>query len=181
MKEVYPIEIRQGYAEDDMCVMMLYEPTSHRNVPVIIGLHEAEMLMIVLQGEKTERPLTHELVCSMMDAFDLSLTEVTIDRLEDGVYYASLHVTDGFNEKVIDARSSDAIVLALRKEAPIKMADSVLDESGFPAGNIDLDGLEEQEPSLEELEAQLRRCEEAEDYEKAAELMEKIRKTSQKS
>lgn len=176
MKEVYPIEIRQGFAEDDMCVMMLYEPISHRNVPVIIGRHEAEMLLIVLQGQRTERPLTHELLCSLMDAYDLSLTEVTIDRLEDGVYYVSLHVTDGFSNKTIDARSSDAIVMALCREAPVRIAESVLDESGFPADNLHLDDLEERESTLEELEAQLRRCEEEEDYEKAAELMEQIRR-----
>ena len=173
MKRVYPNEIRQGYSEDDMCVMLLYEPQDNLYVPIIIGRHEAEAIVIALEEQPTQRPLTHELFSSLLFAFGLTLNEVTIDRLEEGVFHATLHVTDGVTRKRIDARASDAIVIAIREMAPISMADAVVKEAGFAANEED--EATEKEPTLEELEAQLRRCEESEDYERAAEIMEKIK------
>ena len=174
MKEVYPLEIRQGYADDDMCVMMLYEPTGNRKVPILIGRTEAEALVIAIEGHATGRPLTHELISNIFRTFNLELTEVSIDRIEEGIFYASLHLDDIIGCKHIDARASDAVIMAIRESVPIKMAESVLQEAGFPAGNDDSNG--QREPTLEELEAQLRRYEATEDYEHAAEIMEKINK-----
>ena len=175
MKEVYPFEIRGGYADDDMSVMMLYEPHSHRNVPIIIGRPEAEAILIALEAMETERPLPHQLISNILHEYDLTLQEVSIDRLVDGVFYATLHLTDGFSVKKIDARASDAVAMALREGVSIMIQESVLEEAGFPARNLDAEDMGGHEPTLEELEAQLRRCEAQEDYEQAAEIMKKIK------
>lgn len=174
MKEVYPVEIRGGYVEDDMCVAMLYEPMTHRKVPIIVGKCEAEAIVLALEGTPTERPLTHELLSSILHTYDLTLQQVTIDRLFDGVFYATLHLDDGFSVKKIDSRASDAIVMAIREEVAVMMDESVINEAGFPAGNLEAEDMGRHEPTIEELEAQLRRCEANEDYEQAAILLEKI-------
>ena len=108
-----------------------------------------------------------------MEAFGLSLKQVTIDRVVEGVFYATLHLTDGFNEKEIDSRTTDAVTLALHCGAPILMDEKVLEETGVrteKAGGRTEGAGEE----VEELEKELRRCEEEENYERAAEIQKKI-------
>ena len=87
-------------------------------------------------------------------------------------------VSDGFNDKEIDARASDAVVLALHLSVDIEMAQTVLDETGFTPQNndIELGATLSQGESIEELEEELRICEEKEDYERAEEIMKKIEK-----
>lgn len=176
-REVYPIEIMEGFTADNMHVMMMYDPKGNRNVPIIIGPHEADMVLIELdqRAEEVKRPMTHQLIGSLMDNFQLRLTQVTIDKFVEGIFYATIYVTDGFGTKRIDARASDAIVLALSKKIPIMMSDSVVEEVGFEVSEdyFNADAAES-EGSLEELEEQLRKCEENEEYEKAAAIMEKI-------
>lgn len=176
-REVYPIEIEQGFTEENMFVMMMYDPKESRNVPIIIGPHEAEMILIERdqQGDKVKRPLTHQLICSMMEHFSLSLEKVTIDSFLEGIFYATLFVSDGFNTKKIDSRASDAIVLALHNEVPILMSDKIIEEVGFEinAEYIGADDLS-QDASLDELEQLLHECEANEEYEKAAAIMERI-------
>ena len=173
MKEVYPIEIRQGVTEDGMCIVVLYEPLTDRKVPLIIGYAEAQAISIAREAVPTDRPLTHELMARVLDAYSLEIEEVTIDKLEDGIFYAGLHVTDGITRKRIDARPTDALVLALRAQAPIRIADKVLEEAGTATMEDDMP--EEHEPTSEELEAELKACEAAEDYERAAQIMEIIK------
>ncbi len=150
-------------------ILMLLEPESQRQIPIIIGAHEAQGILLAKETVRTRRPMTHELMAKMMEAYGLGLTQVTIDRVLDGVFYATLHITDGFNSKAIDSRTTDAITLALLTDAPIMVDDNVLEETGVAA--------EEQPsptPTLEALEAELHRCEEAEDYERAAEIQKRI-------
>ncbi|MCR5065466.1 MAG: bifunctional nuclease family protein [Bacteroidales bacterium] len=176
-KKVYPTEILQGFTETSMFVMMLYEPMGSRKVPIMIGRHEAEMLMIEQGNQQPKRPMTHQLIVSIMDSFALTLKLVRIDRFEEGIFYASLIVSDGFNTHAIDARASDAVLLALHQSVDIEMAETVLNDTSFEVQNDDIDisstlpGSE----SIEELEEELRRCEENEEYERAAEIMELIK------
>lgn len=157
--------------------MMLYEPMGSRKVPIMIGRHEAEMLMIEQGNQLPKRPMTHQLIVSIMDSFALTLKLVRIDRFEEGIFYASLIVSDGFNTHAIDARASDAVLLALHQSVDIEMAETVLNDTSFEVQNDDIDisstlpGSE----SIEELEEELRRCEENEEYERAAEIMELIK------
>ncbi|MCQ2300199.1 MAG: bifunctional nuclease family protein [Bacteroidales bacterium] len=174
--EVYPLEIQQGFTQDGVCVLMLYEPIESKRIPVMIGQHEAEMILLEKEGAKSRRPMTHELISSLFDSFNLALTEVSIDRFEEGIFYATLYVNDGFITKKIDCRASDAIVLALREEVAIKMDNKVIEETGFQTDNESELEIEEEETSIETLEALLHEHEENEEYEKAAELAELIEK-----
>jgi hypothetical protein len=160
-----------------MFVLMLYEPESRRKVPVMIGSHEAEMLLLELSGKQALRPMTHQLITSIMEQFALTLKLVRIERFEEGIFYATLDISDGFNIQHIDARASDAILLAMRQGADIEMAQNVLDDTGFtPKEKRPEEGNGNAFSSVEELEKQLCQCEENEDYERAAEIMEKIKR-----
>lgn len=177
-KKVYPTEIIQGFTETSMFVMMLYEPMGNRKVPVMIGRHEAEMIMIEQGSQSPKRPMTHQLIINIMDNFALTLKMVRIDRFEEGIFYASLIVSDGFNTHAIDARASDAVLLALHQSVDIEMAESVLNDTGFvvKSDEIDISSSLPGSETIEELEEELRLCEENEEYERAAEVMERIKK-----
>ena len=179
-REVYPVEVLQGFTETSMFVLMLYDPIGNRKVPVMIGEHEAEMIIMEQEGQQSRRPMTYQLIVSVLDAFALTLEMVHIDRFEEGIFYATLFVSDGFNTKKIDARASDAVVLALRLRVNILMNEQVLHDTGFTPQNdeINIDQTLHATESLEELQAQLQQCEENEDYEQAAEIMKKIKKIS---
>ena len=165
MKRVHPVTIQSGASQTGNYLLMLLEPESGVEVPVIIGQHEAQGILLAKENVKIRRPLPHEVLLHIMEAYGLTLKEVTIDRVVEGIFYATLHLTDGFNEKHIDCRTSDAITLALHSDAPIMMEESVLEETG----------VKRQETSdLAQLEEELRRCEENEDYERAAEIQKQI-------
>lgn len=169
MKQVVPISIQSGMSQSGSYILMLLEPESHRQIPIIIGAHEAQGILLAKETVRTRRPMTHELMAKMMEAYGLGLTQVTIDRVLDGVFYATLHITDGFNTKQLDSRTTDAITLALLTDTPIFVDDNVLEETGVIADNTP-----SPTSTLEALEAELRRCEEAEDYERAAEIQKQI-------
>lgn len=172
MKQVFPTTIQSGAAQTGNYILTLFEPEGGIQVPIIIGQSEAQSILLAKEAATIRRPLTHQLVLHIMEAFGLSLKEVTIDRVVEGVFYATLHLTDGFNEKQIDSRTTDAVTLALHSDAPILMDEKVLEETG-----VKVDGERtkaKSEKTLEELEEELRRCEESEDYERAAEIQKEI-------
>ena len=181
-KKVYPTEVLQGFTDTAMFVLMLYDPMGNRKVPVMIGEHEAEMIILEQGARQARRPMTYQLIISIMDTFALTLKLVRIDRFEEGIFYATLVVSDGFNEKEIDARASDAVVLALHQSVDIEMAEQVLQETGFTPkhDDIDINAAMHDNETLEELEEELHRCEDEEDYERAAEIMQKINKMKNK-
>lgn len=177
--KVYPTEVLRGFTDSTMFVLMLYDPLGEKKVPVMIGDHEAEMIILEQEQRQARRPMTYQLILSIMEAFGLSLKKVRIDRFEEGIFYATLVVSDGFNDKEIDARASDAVVLALRQSVDIEMSETVLEDTGFTPQNTDLNlNIDEEEDNefdtLEFLENELHECEENEDYERAAEIMKKI-------
>ncbi len=161
-----------------MFVLMLYDPMGNRKVPVMIGEHEAEMIILEQERRQARRPMTYELILSILDAFALTLKLVRIDRFDEGIFYATLVVSDGFNEKNIDARASDAVVLALHQSVDIEMAEQVVQDTSFtPQDNdIELGTTLSSSETIEDLEEELRQCEENEDYEQAEEIMKKIDK-----
>ena len=108
-------------------IVLLREVEGDRYLPIWIGATEATAIAYVQQGVVPPRPLTHDLLKDVIDALDRSLTEVRITRLEDGVFFAELHLSEGV---VVSARPSDAIALALRMSSPIEVDDAVLDEAG---------------------------------------------------
>lgn len=174
MKQVYPTTIQSGLSQSGSYLLMLHEPISNTQVPIVIGQYEAQSILIAKNAVPARRPLTHHLLTTILDTYGLSLTEVTIDRVLDGIFYSTLHLTDGFNPKTFDSRTTDAITLALLCNAPIMMDENVLNETAVQMPQPD--GENSTPSTLEELETELRRCEEAEEYERAAEIQQQIDK-----
>lgn len=157
-------------------ILMLCEPESGMQVPIFIGAHEAQGILLAKEEVKTRRPMTHELMMSVMNEYGLTLKEVSIDRVSEGIFYATLHMSDGFNSRTFDSRSTDAITLALLSDCPIMMAENVLEETGVKMKNEKLGVKNPADANIEELEDELRRCEEKEEYERAAEIQKQIEK-----
>ena len=114
--------------------LILNEEKGERKLPIIIGGFEAQSIAIALENEvKPTRPLTHDLFKSFGERFEIYVKQVIIHKLVDGVFYASLICERDKIEEIIDARTSDAIALALRYNAPIFAYDSILKKAGFSA------------------------------------------------
>lgn len=174
--EVFPEEIRR-VSESGSCLLMLTIPSNGLCIPVVIREPEAESIILALQDVSTERPMTHRLMCNIMHEYGLSLKEVTIERFSEGIYYSSLTLSDGFNDKRIDSRTSDAITLALTEHAPIYATQNIIDETSVEPLLLDNPGEERfTHQTLEELEEKLQECLEKEDYEQAAEIQAQIDK-----
>lgn len=114
--------------------LILSEEDGERKLPIIIGGFEAQSIAIALEQEiKPTRPLTHDLFKSFAERFNIIVKQVIIHKLVDGVFYASLICERDKIEEIIDSRTSDAIALALRYNAPIFIYDSILKKAGFTA------------------------------------------------
>lgn len=177
MKQVFPLTLQHGMSQSDSYILMLCEPASGIQIPIFIGAYEAQGILLAKESVKTRRPMTHELMVQIMKDYELSLKEVTIDRVSEGIFYATLHMTDGFNTKTFDSRTSDAITLALLCDCPIMAAEEVLEETGVKMDNPTFSSTPDNpEEELARLEQELRDCEEKEEYERAAEIQLKIEK-----
>ena len=114
--------------------LILNEEKGERKLPIIIGGFEAQSIAIALEQEvKPSRPLTHDLFKSFGERFKINVKQVIIHKLVDGIFFSSLICERDKVEEIIDARTSDAIALALRFEAPIYAYDSILKKAGFTA------------------------------------------------
>ena len=171
--------------------LILKEVNGLRRLPIIIGAFEAQSIALEMEGIKPPRPLTHDLLKNVMDSLGSTLTDVYINELKDGTFYAKLNL----DSQEVDSRPSDAIALAVRYGAPIYVADKVMDEAGFIPENEDADKLsapsltepeQEQEQGgesekpkirlsrLEQLQQQLLEAVAKEEYEKAAKIRDEI-------
>ena len=111
--------------------LVLSEVEGERTLPIIIGAFEAQSIAIALEKEiKPPRPLTHDLFKSFADRFNIIVKQVIIHKLVDGVFYSSLICECDKIEEIIDARTSDAIALATRFNAPIFTFENILDKAG---------------------------------------------------
>ena len=111
--------------------LVLTEEQGERRIPIIIGGFEAQAIAIQLEGLKPPRPLTHDLFLNFAMSFGINLIEVNIYRLEEGVFYSKLICNNGGKDIAIDARTSDAIALALRFKCPIYTTEDILQKSGI--------------------------------------------------
>lgn len=111
--------------------LILKEVTGSRTLPIIIGAFEAQSIAIALEREiKPPRPLTHDLFKSFADRFKIKVKQVIIHKLVDGVFYSSLICECDKIEEIIDARTSDAVALAIRFNAPIFTYANILEKAG---------------------------------------------------
>lgn len=167
-------------------------------IPVVIGAAEAQSIRIKLEGLTTPRPMTHDLFCNFAKAFGIKLLEVNIYKFEDGIFSSEMTFTDGSREIVLDARTSDAVAVAVRVDAPIytteeilHQAGTVFDEDGNAARHSEQEsGHERHQPShdahasankpddmdIEDLRNLLNRLIEEENYEEAAKISAIIKK-----
>jgi hypothetical protein len=111
-------------------LIVLKEKGGSRILPIVIGLNEASAIKLKLSGFQPPRPLTHDLLHSTIENLEASIDKVIIDKLEDNTFHAKLIIkTSSGHTKVIDARPSDSIALAVRAHAPIFVEDEVVKQS----------------------------------------------------
>lgn len=126
MVELVVDEILSKASDHRAHVMMLREKDGLRRIIVALGLMEAQAIAFALRGVNTERPLTHDLFAPLLGAFDIKVEYVLINNILDGTFHAQLHCVQNGEHRDIDARTSDAVAIALRAGAPVYIYDSLL-------------------------------------------------------
>ena len=179
--------------------LILAEENGERRIPIIIGGFEAQAIAIELQGLKPPRPLTHDLFYKCLTTFNIDLIEVNIYKIEEGIFYSNLILDNGTDKIKIDARTSDAIAIALRFKSPIYTTEEILTKVGIVLNNnneindsektekekeittqppdtkFELSGL-----SIDELNILLEESIRNEDYEKASRIRDEINRINKK-
>jgi bifunctional DNase/RNase len=120
---------RVGIDPSRQALVILADQEERRLLPILIGLFEAQSIAMAISGEDIGRPLTHDLLLAVITETGSELERVEITRLADRTFFALLHITRDNETLEIDARPSDAIALALRAEAPIFVAERVLEQA----------------------------------------------------
>jgi bifunctional DNase/RNase len=140
-------------------VVVLKDVDSDRYLPIWIGPFEADAITIQLQGVQVARPLTHDLLKSIIDEMGARISHVMVSELKNDTFFARIVMDVNGNRMEIDARPSDAIALAVRANAPLFVAEEVMTAASIvPEANLDearLEGEAEPEPLSEEEEEQL--------------------------
>ena len=140
--------ISYSQTQTNSYALVLKEENGTRTLPIIIGAFEAQAIAIALEKNiKPPRPLTHDLFKTFSDRFDIIIKQVIIHKLVDGIFFSSLICEKDKIEEIIDARTSDAIALAVRFKAPIFTYKNILDKAG-----VFLDQKEEKDLQTEEEE-----------------------------
>jgi bifunctional DNase/RNase len=185
------IGLTSSHSQRNSYTLILGEENGELKLPIVIGGYEAQSIALVIEGLKPQRPLTHDLISNFFSQFGIILKEVIINKLEEGVFFSTL-VTEKDNKiQNIDARTSDAIALALRMKCPIYTYKSILNDAGIQYEENDTEGEEKEEIiedvntpvvthdlnqlSLKELEAELEKAIKIEDYVRAAMLRDEIK------
>src|ERR671938_1149003 len=112
-------------------IVLLKTADGNKFLPIWIGHPEAAAILMKLQGASTPRPMTHDLVTDMLAQLDARVIRIAVTELRENTFYAMITVSIDGSEIEVDSRPSDAIALAVRAEAPIFAADSVIEESAI--------------------------------------------------
>ena len=179
--------------------LVLTEENNNRRIPIIIGGFEAQAIAIELEGLKPPRPLTHDLFLSFAKVFNIKLIEVNIYKLEEGIFYSNLIIDNGTNKFKIDARTSDAVALALRFKCPIYTTEEILAKAGIilDVGKTSKQAKKEKlstdksttkdspgeftNMSIEELQELIGKAISNENYEKASKIRDEINRRNKKT
>jgi len=190
--------IKQSDSQNNAYVLLLNETIGKRQLPIVIGWCEARSIAIALDGtEQPNRPLTHDLFKTMGDKFNIIVQKIVIHTLIEGIFHSSFHCKhkDTNEEVVIDARTSDAIAIAIRYSCPIFTYEDILSRAGIIINSTREENDEETEDlnlkeeddkmaepqgintfSLVKLKKLLTKAIEEEDYEKASEIRDELNK-----
>jgi uncharacterized protein len=174
--------------------LILTEENGDRRIPIIIGGFEAQAIVIKLENLSPPRPLTHDLLQMVADEFRISVLEVFIYKLEEGVFFSKLICNNGEKEISIDSRTSDAVALALRFGCPIFITEEILEKAGITISPTDsedtagtsVDSILEPESSKydslseDELYKMIDEAVKTEDYERAAAIRDELDKRKRK-
>ena len=117
--------------------VVLLEDERARIVPIFVGLSEAVSIHHALSGELSPRPMTHDLFISVLECLSASITNVLIDDLEAGIYYARLTIKSESKQSEIDARPIDCLALALRSRAPIEVQEKVVQDASIGKSDVE--------------------------------------------
>lgn len=185
--------ISYSQTQNGAYALILSELEGERKLPIVIGTNEAQSIAIAIEKEiKPPRPLTHDLFKNFCVRFDIKIKQVIIHKLVDGVFYSSVICERDGIEEIIDSRSSDAIALAIRFEAPIYTYENILEKAGviikvekeidersllkelFADENSEIECSELKEKTTKELEELLRIAVQNENYESAAKIRDEI-------
>jgi len=185
--------ISYSQTQNGAYALILSELEGERKLPIVIGTNEAQSIAIAIEKEiKPPRPLTHDLFKNFCVRFDIKIKQVIIHKLVDGVFYSSVICERDGIEEIIDSRSSDAIALAIRFEAPIYTYENILDKAGvviklekeidersllkelFSDENSEVESSELKEKTTKELEELLKIAVQNENYESAAKIRDEI-------
>jgi len=167
--------------------LILKEESGNRRLPIIIGGAEAQAIAIPLENMTPSRPLTHDLFKSFFESFNIELDEVLIYNLVEGIFFAKLICKQGDKSLEIDARSSDAVAIALRCNKPIYTHEFIMSSAGIVIDpedeekeeQVSIESVPSDEPTapgdnVKELEAELEKALKKEDYERASKLRDEI-------
>lgn len=172
--------------------LVLNEKNGKRKLPIVIGGNEAQAIAIELESMTPSRPLTHDLFKSFAHAYAIQVEEIIIYNLIEGIFFAKVITSQDGKKAEIDSRTSDAVALAVRFKCPIFCYDFILDTAGVNEQelreesmddddfDIDEDSGRSSALSVDELEQELERAIEQEDYERASELRDEISKRKKK-
>ena len=166
--------------------LIMAEEGGPRRILIIIGTPEAQSIAIYLEKLHPPRPLTHDLFISLLKSINCQLKEVNIFKFEDGIYYSKMTFIQNNQTFIIDSRSSDAIALAIRIDAPVYTTEEIMKEAGIVIGDDATDSLNEdqgrrRESSYElmdheELKEALNEAIAFEQYEKASHIRDILKK-----
>jgi len=169
--------------------ILLKEYEGNRRLPIIIGAFEAQAIALEIEGIKPPRPLTHDLIKQLTDNLGATVIEIVVDELRENTFYAKVILEASGLVQEIDARPSDAIALAVRADAPIFVANSVMEAAAFvpsdedeaiEVSSVNSDSEKINKPITKEaklavLQNKLREAIESEEYERAAKIRDDIK------
>ena len=184
------LRITYSHTHAGAYALILAEKKGDRRLPIIIGGVEAQAIAIQVENIKPARPLTHDLFKNLADQLTISLKEVVIKDLVEGIFHAKLVLAQGESEVEVDARSSDAIALALRFACPIFTYEFIMSAAGLKVeeGDEEKEATEKVEKtekvdkksikqaSLEDLKNMLNEALSDEDYERASKLRDELKR-----
>lgn len=129
--KLYVMGLSYNALRNGAYALLLAQEDGPYRIPVVIGPAEAHAVAMRMEGLTPPRPLTHDLFMSFTQAFGIRLREVFLYKYADGVFYSEMTFDDGERHIVLDARTSDAVAIAMRCKAPIYTTQEILDETGF--------------------------------------------------